>query len=262
VEIAYENGIADTAVVAETNKQIAVHFTPDSYPVELQALKIYLDKGTSTGTAAQFSVFLDDGSNGTPGTRMTRVNKSGLTDGFNVLLFPNPVQITKDGFYITYKRYGNGLLVGAEQQPPVSGHTWLETSSGWEQVAGYDAILRAFVDTTVTMKVDVVSGMEEDDGHTPGTISLMGNYPNPFNPQTTIVYDVPARLNGIRLEIAVYNILGERVRTLFNAPARNGRQQIIWYGKTDSGQVLPSGVYFVRLSNANQIRTKRMLLLK
>jgi hypothetical protein len=96
IEISYDDGELDTSVVAETNLQVAVHFVPDSYPVQFEAIKIYLDKETSTGTAAQFSVYADDGAAGEPGTRLTRVNKSGLIDGFNVMKRNGPRGVSVD----------------------------------------------------------------------------------------------------------------------------------------------------------------------
>lgn len=261
-EIAYEQGQKDTVVVAGTNLQMGVHFIPPSYPVELQALKVYLDKGTSTGTAAQFAILLDDGPNGTPGTPLMRVNKSGLTDGFNVVQIPNPVTFTQNGFYITYKRYGNGLSLGAELAPPVSGHTWLETANGWEQQTSYDVILRAYVDTTVTSKVDVVSAIGDAGSAGVSEFRLKGNYPNPFNPQTTILYDIPKTVAGNRLELTIFNIAGERVRTLVNENARTGQHTAIWNGTSESGAVVPSGIYIARLRCGSRVDSQRLLLLK
>ena len=90
---------------------------------------------------------------------------------------------------------------------------------------------------------------------------LENNYPNPFNPTTTIKYSVAER-GAVTLKI--YNAAGQLIRTLVDeekAPVQGGFTAN-WNGMNDSGQPVASGVYFYRLTAQNFSQTKKMVLLK
>ena len=93
----------------------------------------------------------------------------------------------------------------------------------------------------------------------PQSAELLNNYPNPFNPSTTIVYGVPKDGN-VKLE--VFNMLGQRVTTLVNTLHSAGTYEIKWDGKNDSGRIVSGGIYFYRLRAGDIHITKKMLLLK
>ena len=84
--------------------------------------------------------------------------------------------------------------------------------------------------------------------------SLNDIYPNPFNAQTTISYSVP---NTNYMELSIYDINGQKVHTLFNGTQNIGNYNIHW----DAGEI-PSGVYFVKLTANNVIKTQRITLMK
>jgi flagellar hook assembly protein FlgD len=89
---------------------------------------------------------------------------------------------------------------------------------------------------------------------------LKQNYPNPFNPGTMIGFEVPA--DG-PVNLAVYNVLGQKVRTLVDQRDYVvGRYELEWDGCDDSGTRVSTGVYFYRLTAGDQSLTKKMLLLK
>ncbi len=92
----------------------------------------------------------------------------------------------------------------------------------------------------------------------PTRMRLVGNYPNPFNPTTRIVFELAATA-AVRLE--VYNSLGEKVRVLVNERLSAGRHQIEWDGRDDAGLICSSGVYFVVL-NRRQAHPLKILLLR
>ncbi len=89
--------------------------------------------------------------------------------------------------------------------------------------------------------------------------SLKQNYPNPFNPGTVIEYEL-AQAGWISMEI--YNVLGQRVRQLFNGHAVRGHHRITWDGKDDNGKVVANGIYFYRIQAGDFTETKKMILLK
>jgi len=93
----------------------------------------------------------------------------------------------------------------------------------------------------------------------PLVTGLVGNYPNPFNPETTISFTLAKQ--GL-VEIDVYNIKGERVRGLVNGLVSAGNHQVIWDGADDMGRVAGSGMYFYRLKAGGVVATRKMLLLK
>ena len=93
----------------------------------------------------------------------------------------------------------------------------------------------------------------------PAEFWLGNNYPNPFNPSTTIEYKIPEASN-VKLEI--YNSIGELVATLINSFQNSGKYSIIWNGKDSRGNYVPSGVYFYRMSSDGLTLVKKMLLLK
>lgn len=85
------------------------------------------------------------------------------------------------------------------------------------------------------------------------------NYPNPFNPSTTIRYTL---LAATRAQLTVYDALGRRVRTLAAGPHEAGSHSVFWDGRDDAGRPVASGVYVYQLRTTAETFTDRMLLLK
>ena len=94
----------------------------------------------------------------------------------------------------------------------------------------------------------------------PEAFALANNYPNPFNPATTIKYALP-EASQVRLE--VFNVVGQVVRTMVDAHQNAGRYVVQWDATNDNGVNLSSGIYFYRLQvEGNYLEVKKMLLLK
>ena len=94
----------------------------------------------------------------------------------------------------------------------------------------------------------------------PEVFALANNYPNPFNPATTIKYALPQAAD---VELTVYNVVGQVVRTLVAEHQSAGRYVVEWDATNDSGHNLSSGMYFYRLEAGGEFReVKKMLLLK
>ena len=96
---------------------------------------------------------------------------------------------------------------------------------------------------------------------TPTEYRLYTNFPNPFNPMTHIEFDA-ATVEHV--ELAVFNILGERVKVLFAGNSRVGirTNRFVWDGRDESGRPLPTGVYFYRLRTSSTVLSGKMLLVK
>ena len=91
----------------------------------------------------------------------------------------------------------------------------------------------------------------------PGSLAI---YPNPFNPVTTMSYDLP-RSSSVRLEI--FDVFGHMVRTLVaDQYHAAGRFEVSWHGHDDGGQMVASGTYFVRMQVGSEAVTRKLMLLK
>jgi hypothetical protein len=95
----------------------------------------------------------------------------------------------------------------------------------------------------------------------PEQFTLHPNYPNPFNPQTTIRIELPDLARALeKIELTVYNSLGMRVRTLYDGVLSPGVYEVVWDGKNDLGEDLTSGSYFVHF-RAGSFRDSIKILL-
>jgi hypothetical protein len=93
----------------------------------------------------------------------------------------------------------------------------------------------------------------------PTETTLLGNYPNPFNPSTTIRYTLSV---DSPVSIRVYNMLGQEVATLVDGFQKAGEQSVVWQGTNNFGQTVASGLYIYRLQAGNTIMTEKMLFTK
>jgi hypothetical protein len=94
---------------------------------------------------------------------------------------------------------------------------------------------------------------------TPSETKLVGNYPNPFNPSTTIRYELGV---DAQVTLKIYNTLGEEVVALVNEFQGAGYKSATWNGRNKSGSPVASGIYIYRLTAGSQVETGRMLFLK
>ncbi|MCH7498231.1 MAG: Ig-like domain-containing protein [Candidatus Marinimicrobia bacterium] len=99
----------------------------------------------------------------------------------------------------------------------------------------------------------------EEGRQLPRSFVLHPNYPNPFNPATTLVYDLP-RASPVRLTI--YNLRGQPVRELVKGMVAAGRHQAVWDGTDGGGQPVASGVYIVRLQAGSANSSRKLILSK
>lgn len=93
----------------------------------------------------------------------------------------------------------------------------------------------------------------------PTTFKLYKNYPNPFNPSTTISFDLP---KDCSVELNIYNIKGQLVRNIFNGSTKAGHHEFNWNGKTNTGLNAPSGIYFTKIKYEQQTQIGKMSLIK
>jgi hypothetical protein len=124
--------------------------------------------------------------------------------------------------------------------------------------------IRVLVSSGTDNQVVLLNSMQEDIKNSiPRDWMLYQNYPNPFNPTTTIEFDVPEVASKIpRAAIQIFNILGQRVRTIERGIFDAGRYSVKWDGMNENGVRVASGVYFYRLLAGDYVSTKKMVMLK
>ena len=93
----------------------------------------------------------------------------------------------------------------------------------------------------------------------PNTFRLLQNFPNPFNPVTTIRYELPFRSD---VQITIYDLLGRKVTTLLSETQEAGFKSVIWNAVNDHGKPVSAGVYLYQIRTREFIQTKKMVLLK
>jgi hypothetical protein len=126
---------------------------------------------------------------------------------------------------------------------------WIDgRSSGKEEITGIYG-QRVYVGAT-----DAVG-----DHNAPSPIGFMSNYPNPFNPITTISFSLKSAAS---VDLSVYNLRGEKVTTLVSERREAGAYKAQWNGTDQQGRALGNGVYFYRLSTPGSTETRKMVLLK
>ena len=103
-------------------------------------------------------------------------------------------------------------------------------------------------------------GVEERDSALPQEFELLQNFPNPFNPTTTIRFRLP--VSGQDAALRIYDLLGQPVRTLFDGRQNAGEHAVTWNGCDDSGRSVASGIYIYQIKTPSHLAARRMIYIK
>ncbi|RKY55747.1 MAG: hypothetical protein DRP89_02660, partial [Candidatus Neomarinimicrobiota bacterium] len=114
-------------------------------------------------------------------------------------------------------------------------------------------------DTLIVYVTPLVGIDFEEYSQIPKVYSLSQSYPNPFNPHAVIEYQLPVQSH---VKLVIYNILGQKVRTLINEEKNVGYYRIIWDARSESGEQVSSGIYIYQIIAGDFIKTKRMILMR
>ncbi|NQT26522.1 right-handed parallel beta-helix repeat-containing protein [candidate division KSB1 bacterium] len=106
---------------------------------------------------------------------------------------------------------------------------------------------------------DPASGIPSSNNQIEKAFILFGNYPNPFNPSTSILYQIPVQT---RIRIGIYNVNGQEIRVIMDESIPAGSHQAEWDGKNSSGKEVPSGIYIYRFKADNATFTRKMALVR
>ncbi len=98
-----------------------------------------------------------------------------------------------------------------------------------------------------------------DSPELPSQTALQANYPNPFNPSTTIAFSLA---EPAVVKLSVFNLRGQKVKTLTHQMMNRGNHNIVWNGDDDSGRSVSSGIYLIRMETAGSSFTRKAMLMK
>jgi ligand-binding sensor domain-containing protein len=142
---------------------------------------------------------------------------------------------------------------------------WLTTADGLLSNSAYAVMVdhrnRKWFSTSGGYCVLDDSGLSATSTRFPGHFALYQNSPNPFNPNTTISFSLPA---PGRVNLSVYSITGQKVRELLSDRTYRsyGTYRVVWDGKNDDGKAVSSGIYIARLESGGRVHSRKMLLMK
>lgn len=186
-----------------------------------------------------------------------------VTAGFIPLLPPYGPGIRPTTDFVKYAtifltfKYDSLLVIQTDSIP-----FWVDSADigtlDWVYTNGDGtSVFPLFATDTVGLKYSKVFDIRP--GLVPDVFELKQNYPNPFNPDTKIEFAVPSKT---RVNLTVYNIMGQKVRTLVDEELDVGWKSVSWDGRDDSGNPVASGLYLYKVIADDFVDSKKMMMLK
>jgi len=162
-----------------------------------------------------------------------------------------------DSFLINRNINGTESLALPYTANQTGGYNWVDITKGFSSsCAWYIFAKEKFNPFTLEKYTPTKIKIDKSEGF---NYRFEQNYPNPFNLTTRIVYTVPSPQ---QVEITVYNVLGNSIRTLFNGISPSGKNKIDWNGKDNNGNVVGSGIYFYKIQMKDISFNGKMILEK
>ncbi|HNQ42975.1 MAG TPA: choice-of-anchor J domain-containing protein, partial [Candidatus Cloacimonadota bacterium] len=245
-ETYYDDGTAELGLTLGANRQMAVKHDYGTW-VNVKYAKVYVHTPLTAGIIIR--LFDNDGPDGLPGANFVvqfQYPATSVVQGWNYIPIPQDAIFDDGIFYIGILETAGAASIGVDTSS--FGHSYTRVSA-WEPYTEGEIMIRAIVFT----------GSANEEELNPALTLGASNFPNPFNPETTIAYSVPK--NGVT-SLKVYNTKGQLVRNLVNSDLTAGMHSVVWNGTDEKGKAVPSGVYFYRVENAGKAVTKKMLLSK
>ncbi len=250
-EFLYDDGTAESGYNVGNQNHVAVKFIPTFLEEsQLTYVKIYVH--TKRTAPMIVKVWEDDG--GVP-AEFALVQfmypASQVQEGWNYIPIPaaNPVYFSEGYFFVGVLEGANASAVGVDEDTVSSSYTKIG-SNAWSSFQNGNFMIRAIIDGMTNSEEELLPVTER--------LSVR-NYPNPFNPETTIKMNLP---EGSQVTLNIYNLKGQLVRSLVSDYLPAGEHRVVWDGTDNKGNQGASGLYFYRLESNGQTLNKRMLLLK
>jgi hypothetical protein len=260
-EIFYDDGSNENAFFVNNNNYLAVKFTPSGYPSALYSSKFYVVN--DLGGEVFLYCWDDNGEDGKPGDIIFGPFPFYMDQGWNEFRFANEgidLPLSDGSIYVGYQQLDVDFSIGVDIESPSNArNSMINIGAGWEELSAYAAngvwMVRAQMDGQNELNNDI-----ENNDILPNEFVLNQNFPNPFNPSTTINFGL---LEKSKTTLDVYNILGENVLNVVNENLEPG-----FYNVKINMDDLASGMYFYRLTafsrDGQQLYTdmKKMILLQ
>jgi hypothetical protein len=250
--------VVDDIVVSENGwiiKNISNYFSPMGSPVADSAFLVVFSKSlgninpmlyaTAVSVSSE-SIVLTDQDNGE-----TRDAVRIYADSLNVNLSAGEYWIglspISDSYMNCWMAWGSRTEHG-------------DVPKCWDMLQNNWVGLAFWIVTDSMMKIEGTAGPTSVDiTPTPVSFILNANYPNPFNPSTTISFSLT---QSAQTRLEIYNLKGQKVKTLCNTNLNSGDHQYVWNGTDEQGKKAGSGVYFYKLSSGSQSSMKKMIMMK
>jgi hypothetical protein len=190
--------------------------------------------------------------NGVPGENLAgfpiSIPNSQIVPGWNTYSVPVEIRpvFSTGNFFFGINEFSNLPAVGLDEDS--MGNSFSNVN-GWNSLTAGNLMIRTITDT---------DPMNTGNNLISNSIEI-SNYPNPFNPCTTINLDLP---KPEKVKLDVFNLKGQLVKSLIDEKLPAGNTQVQWNGMNEADQPVASGVYFYKLKTINQNRINKMLLLK
>ena len=245
-ETHYDDGTAEEGLNVGSSRTMGVLHNWFNTPVTLKYAKVFVHTIRTSSIIVRAHAV---GADGLPGDNLGQVQlpTASVVEGWNYIPFPAEFVIPDGRFFLVIMETPNASSIGVDTNN--NGQSYVNMGTGWAPYGTGEIMIRAIVYT----------GSDNQDGVTVAPILAASNYPNPFNPTTTISYSVPE--TGMT-SVKVFNLKGQMINTLVNKEVAAGSQTITWNGKDASGNAVASGLYFVRVENSGKAVTRKMLLSK
>lgn len=254
-ELAYDDGSPDQSVYeTEGDFILASKFNVPSNDYEITKCRIYIVGDFNSGNGSFSLILKEADNNGIPNTDLiTPYYHQYPSLGWNAFDLTNVS--AKNDFFVGIKYDAiNRPLVGADYPGINNAYEFDPRANQWFTLIGqsnYNLFIRA--------TIKFATGVVELDSKIPDNFYIDQNFPNPFNPSTTLKYGLSKQEN---INISIYDIKGSKVAELLNGDQSAGNYQLTWNGKDNNGNEVSSGVYFCQFITSSTNRTIKMLLQK
>ena len=269
VDGSYQDGFDGISITANDASLVLQHVvglistfpvqsnTPDPHPYKKAIDRRLLAFGEieQAGNSLKLPILLDE----------TRDVRSGMLQ-FNY----DPTQYRVSG--VTTSEASEGYLIASRIE---AGSVWVALAGAQAQHSGEGAIIEVELEAigaitdqaplaleTATFNggwIQAVAIERTSLANAPRDFSLSPNFPNPFNPETTLRYALP---QSGKVTLTIYDMLGQEVRTLVHEVQAPGVYTVLWNGQNDHGFAVASGLYFYRIEAGNFVQTRKMTLVR
>ncbi|MBW6513480.1 MAG: choice-of-anchor J domain-containing protein [Candidatus Syntrophosphaera sp.] len=247
-ELFHDDGTAEQGYNVGSTSQMAVKHSYNQQ-VTVKYAKVFVHTVGTAGIIIR--VYDNDGADGMPGTQLAQYQypAASVVEGWNWISLPADIIVSDGEFYLGILETTNASAIGLDTSSNGYSYTRASTTTPWAPLTMGEIMLRAIVEY----------GTSNDDPMVPVYTLDANNYPNPFNPETTIAFSVPSSGPA---NLKIYNLKGQLVRTLVDDIREAGQYSVVWNGKDDNHSNVSSGLYFYRLTSDGKTVTRKMLLAK